>query len=611
MTSRWLIVVPIIFLAFLMGVFNLYDGIVSLSEANSLRHLGLFQADSYTITDVVDSIIFLSPQHAPLYFVILNFWHQVFGSDPGIFRLLSVFWGVLTVAMTYRLGITINTPRGGFYASLMVISSWAFMYYIHEIRQYAMVIFISATLFWLYWKIISSKNRIPIQYWLGLFLLSAISVYVHYFGILSLMAIGLYHVLFVRKDARWLVVVIVEILAGITFIPWLSIMQSGMNTMPDLSETSLSPFAVIYEFLFFHSNGLWFILLALLLIVLWNVRYLSPSQRYGFMVLAFMMLSIFIVHQVRPILFAGRLRYIIIFLPILAVNVGIAFIVMGRFQKVGIILLAILFGAGYIFNQSDILYDYAGLDKSPPFDDVLQQMEDFVGMYEPIVSLSATDDDTNVALQVREYYGKSVGRRILYYRDRNSVDGYINGISKAVDDEIGFWLLYWSTQTPLDQVNIYNELRLNGFHDCATFINHDALQLHFLMWDDVPCEFVTEGNPRAVYDNGAILSNVHAQANDDTLDVYVLWNEVPFEEYGVSLQIFDATGNRVAQDDFVVIEGFHHSKLPWTDMPSGDYEAQMILYNLDDTSSIGGQLYPDDAHFDRSFSVGEITVSSS
>ncbi len=610
MTSRWLFVVPIIFFAFAIGVFNLYDGIVSLSEANSLRHLGLYEEHVYTVTDVVDSVIIKSPQHAPLYFILLNFWYQLLGSDPGILRLLSVFWGMLTVAVTYRLSLEINTHRGGIYASLMIVSSWSFIYYIHEIRQYSMVICVSAMLFWLYWRIISRKTPVLLWYWFGLFLLSAISVYTHYFGVLSLMGIGLYHVVFVRKDARWLKIVIVEILAGITFLPWLSIVQTGMETMPDLSERSLSPLAVIYEFLFFHSNGLWFILLPILLIVILKYRSLSSSQTYGVAMFVFMFASIFIVHQFRPILFAGRLRYIIIFLPILAVNVGIAFVLLKRFQKIAIGILGIFCIAGFYFTQSDLLYDYAGLDRTPPFDEILQQMDSFPGMHEPIVSLSASDDNINVALQVREYYGKSVGRRIVYYRDREDAERSVESIINIAEDEIGFWILYWSDETPLDQLNIYNGLLLDSFQDCQAFIDQDGLQLHFLLWDTVPCEFVTEGNPRVVYDNGAILSNVYAQSDEDMLDIYVWWTDVPFEEYGVSLQIFDEDGNQLSQDDFVVIEGFHHSELAWEDMSTGDYDVQMILYNLNDISSIGGQLYPDAVHFDRSFSVGTITVHS-
>ena len=613
MTSRWFLAIPIIFLAFMIGVFNLYDGSVSLSEANSLRHLGLNQENSNNITDVINSVIIKSPQHPPVYFVMLNFWYDLLGSDPGILRLLALFWSILTVAMTYRLGTTLNTHRGGVYASLMAVSSWSFMYYSHEIRQYSLVIFISASLLWLYWTIISRKSPVPIRYWIALFVLSAVSVYTHYFCILVLIAIGLYHLLIVRKDARWMRLVAVEILAGITFIPWLSIVKIGLETVDstvegDLVERSLEPLNAIYEFLFFHSNGLWFVLLAIVLIVVWNYRRLSQSQRYGLLMLVFMTISMFAIHLVYPILYAGRLRYIILFVPILAVNVGIGLMLLGRFQKLAIPIIGLFFVAGFYFIQSDLLYDYSGLDRMPPFDSLLREMEAFPGMHEPIVGMSALDDNTNISLQTREYYGKTVDRRIVYFKDRESVNAYVQSIRKVAEDELGFWLLYWSNQAPLDEVNTYKALLMDDFHDCGAFIDRGALQLHFLIWNEIPCDFVNEGNPRVVYDNDAILSNVYAQPMGDTLDVYVLWNDVPFEEYGVSLQLFDAEENRITQDDFVVIEGFHHSQLPWEDMPVGDYNLHMILYNLSDISSIGGQLYPDDSHFDRSFSIGTISV---
>lgn len=607
MISRWWFVIPVIFLAFFIGMVNLYDGIVSQAEVNSLRHIGLHQTETNTIPEILESIVRLSPQHAPLYFITLKFWYETFGRDPGIIRLMSILWATLTVAMIYRLGVTLGHGQAGLYASMFAVSSWAFMYYSHEIRQYAFLLFVSSTVIWIYWQVINRKRTVPLSYWFGLFLTSALSIYIHYFGILTLIGIGIYHIVFVKKDRRWVTVTGVELLAGLTFLPWLSIMVRGAQTMPDLSERSLAPLDVLYQILFFHSNGLWFILLGLLLIVLLRFRHLLDAQKFAVVVLMSMIASIFVIHQLRPILFEGRLRYIIVFLPMIAVVAGIGFSLLGRFQQGAFVILLVLFGAGVIFTQSDVLYDYAGLDRTPPYDDILAKIDVLGGMNESLVSLSTDDDKTVVSFQVRDYYSKLTGRRILHINDTNASERQAENLEKTIKNDIGFWLAYWSEQVPLDQMTIYSDLILQDFYQCRQYINEDKLKLYFMARYDVPCDIVELDEPLVQYDTGVALSNVWSSVIDDTLHIYVWWQGIPFETYGVSLQIFDENGERVAQDDFVIVEGLHHRELAWDRMPSGDYDLQMILYNLENTSSIEGHLW-NGTQFDRSFLAETISV---
>jgi len=608
MRFRWWWTLSIIFLAFVIGATNLYDGIVSQAEVNSLRHIALHhQPDTKPIPEILASIFRFSPQHAPLYFLTLKYWYEAFGTDPGMIRLLSIFWSVLTVAMVYRLGVSLGGWRTGWFASLLIVSSWAFMYYSHEIRQYAFLLFISTAVVWVYWRIVTYKGRIPLGYWLALYVFSAMSIYIHYFGAITLLGLGAYHVAFVRKNRRWLTVGVVEALAGLTFLPWLSIMLRGMRTMPDLSDRILPPLAVLYEFLFFHSNGLWFVLLGLFVLVIWRMRHLTDGQRFAVFVLAVMVAAIFVIHQVRPILFVGRLRYIIIFLPMVAVVGGIGLTQLGRFQRFAMMIPVVMFISALVFVRSDILHDYTGLDRTPPYDEILMRMETMPGMFEPLVSLGSDEDGTVVSFQVRDYYGKLSGHRVVHFNDSKLQDSYRDEFARIAEDGVGFWLLHWSDTVPLDEMTIYRDLILKSFQPCGVYIEDPDMQLYLMLEREVSCDVVSE-MPLVVYDTGVQLSSVWAEVNDDTLDVYVWWDDIPFEEYGVSLQVFDTNGDRILQDDFVVVEGLHHRQLAWNNTDAGRYEIHMILYTLDDVSSIGGQYMPDSQPFDRSFVADTIVI---
>jgi len=609
MSYRWWWAIPIVFLAFIIGVTNLYDGLVSQAEVNSLRHIALHhQPETKSIPEILNSIVTLSPQHAPLYFITLKYWYSAFGADPGIIRLFSIFCGVLTVAMVYRLGTTLGGKRVGLYAGLFIVSSWAFMYYIHEIRQYAFLLFVSSGAIWCYWRIVTYKGRVPILYWVGLFVFSAMSIYIHYFGILGLMGIGVYHVLFVRKNMRWATVVLVEGLAGLVFLPWLTIMVTGMQTMPDLSDRALSPLNVLYELLFFHSNGLWFVLLGLLLVVGWRYRKLSNGQRFAVIVLLSMVLAIFGIHQMRPILFEGRLRYIIIFLPMIAIVAGIGLAQLGRLQRLVMLVPIALFVSGMVFVRSDILHDYTGLDRTPPYDEILRQIDTLPGMYEPLVSLGSDEDNTVVSFQVRDYYGKLTSRRILHYNDTKPLGTFGDTLRDVTDKSVGFWLLYWSQRVALDEMQLYQEAVRVGYQSCGIYRQEDSLELHLMLKNTISCD-VVGGSPLAIYDNGSRLSGVWTEVNEDILDVFVWWDDIPFEQYGVSLQVFDSDNNKVLQDDFVIVEGLHHRQLAWNNTDTGQYQLQMILYTRDDVSSIGGRSNMG-VVFERSFVADTIVVDS-
>ena len=69
---------------------------------NRIRNIGLDQPHSLSKT--LDNLAAISPDHGPLYFVIINLWQRVAGADLFSLRLPSVFFALLSLATAYRIG---------------------------------------------------------------------------------------------------------------------------------------------------------------------------------------------------------------------------------------------------------------------------------------------------------------------------------------------------------------------------------------------------------------------------------------------------------------------------------------------------------------------------
>jgi hypothetical protein len=75
-------------------------------------------------------------RHPPLYFVALRGWRSLAGDSPLALRYLSIAAGLLTVAVTYRIGTDVLGRRAGLYAALILAALPIAVYYSQEVRHY-------------------------------------------------------------------------------------------------------------------------------------------------------------------------------------------------------------------------------------------------------------------------------------------------------------------------------------------------------------------------------------------------------------------------------------------------------------------------------------------
>ena len=222
--GHWIWVVPILLVVAALSLrqIDLYPP--TPDEFFSMFNSGWIANSPYSPIDVLQSLERNSANHTPFYFLLLNCWGQLVGYDVALGRTLTIFAGLLSLAMAYRLCRDFVAPVAGFFALVVVASNAFYNYYIPHVRMYPLLVFISAAVLWLYLRIVHSQKTVKRSDYLALCLASYLLANTQAFSALLFVTIGIYHLAFVPKNRRWLHVSLAIALALLLFSPWISIL---------------------------------------------------------------------------------------------------------------------------------------------------------------------------------------------------------------------------------------------------------------------------------------------------------------------------------------------------------------------------------------------------
>ncbi|MBP7687735.1 MAG: glycosyltransferase family 39 protein, partial [Thermoflexales bacterium] len=236
---RWLLIL-IILLACGLRVFHLDTQSVWYDEGLSIYLAQQPPAQAIALSATTD--------HPPLHTLLLGGWLFITGDSDFAARYLSVFFGVLMVALTFAVGRKVDERGGLIAAGLMALSPFA-VYYSQETRGYTLLttLVLIATLAFI--RLMRGDHRRRI--WLIYIASLSAALYTHYFAAFAWAAINIaWLVLFVwgstrthregaktprnvisgtlRTFASWLIAQVFILLA---FSPWLpnALAQAGSN----------------------------------------------------------------------------------------------------------------------------------------------------------------------------------------------------------------------------------------------------------------------------------------------------------------------------------------------------------------------------------------------
>ena len=160
-------------------------------------------------------------QHPPLYYLLLQCWTRVGGFSEFSVRFFSLLSGVILIALVYWVMDRIFDRPTALVSMLIVALNPAYVIYSQEARVYIMLplafLFILSNLH----RLVRGEFR-PRDWW-SLALWEALSLYLHYFSVFSIVCVNCFIALlwWRRRDQvdlhRW---VMSQLLVGLILLPW-------------------------------------------------------------------------------------------------------------------------------------------------------------------------------------------------------------------------------------------------------------------------------------------------------------------------------------------------------------------------------------------------------
>ena len=616
--AHYFIVGVCLFFVFSVGIINLKSDPISVfSEWNTLRHITIAKVGApNSVPEILASIQRYSSDHGPLYFVLLRYWRDFVGGDLATYRLLSVFIGMLTLAFTYRLAL-ITRNRTTALDALFITSFLAFfIYFTHEVRMYSLLPLLAAFVAWIYWQVVTETGRVPWWQWVSLSFGAAAIVYVHYFGIILLVAIGLYHLIAVPKNRRWFSICLAMVVAGLLFVPWLPVAIKGFTSRDVPLDDRLSFVESVVALGGIYTNGLILLVPVVIAAIVRRYKQLGSAQKYVLFLTLLIPLLMLAANEVAPLIIARRIRYtVVLAIPwtcALAIGLG----AMPKPKLVRLFFAILWIAAFFVYTRSDDLSLYTNEKTTNTVE--IPHFEDFVytlGLHprrnEVILSFHPFE---RLNQKVHHYYLVNLPkwRDIfhMYYEESGELtvqswhhpDVTLEALSA---NRVSFWVIHNPQRTALSAMPVYSDWFLRHFRPCKRYVETDDNIIEYYISVSLPCELVLYDQPFAInYDNGTKLENLVIEKDADELRFYFWWKNTLNAVYSLTLQIFDSAGSKVGQiDDVLTTAGPDLQILNIAALPEGDYTVKLILYDRLSFASQPGIIIDGQQHFDRTLDL--------
>jgi len=591
---------------FAYGVGNLKTDPIRNDEFRTLNHVEpVWLTQSRTISETIQSVAVLSPQHGPLYFLILNVWHKLAGSDLFSLRLLSVLFGVMSVAMIYRLALIFGN-RADATAAAWVLSFLAFnMFFVQYLRMYTLLLFATGLALWSYWIVRRSKSQRP---WVWLLLITAIALlpYIHYFGGLIVAAMGTYHAASFSRHRRWWLILAAFAAGILAFAPWLPVVLSGLaehrldQGAATARLTSVEAMRAVVSIL---SNGILPVAPFAAGLALVRFRRMNAAERYLAFVALFTAVALFALNEVAPVLVENRMRYVLVLaLPYCClVVIALRKLQSGNTLRIGLLACWCL-----------TFFYYLGTDDYATFTNILQHETRKIPRYQEFIYESEKIPGRDeLILSFHADMVLSANKTLEYYRKMLPAWAYIAHITYDESDELllqsdyskygsldaiaansrAVWVIHDPEQTTLTALPVYSEWFLEHFKWCKRYHEAESTSIDYYVIHSIPCELINSEPAFTVhYDNGFVLGNAITVQNESELEIYLWWDKTFSKAYSLSIQVFDQAQEKVRQVDAVISgEPIDVFKFDLADLAAGEYQVDLIVYHFESRQTVPGR----------------------
>ena len=360
--SQWRWLLPILLAAFALA---LRDGDVyppAEDEFYSMNNAGWLVERAYSPGEIADSLRRNSPNHTPLYFLLLSLWGNLTVPDIHMARILGCLLYLPLLGVIYRLGADFVAKPAGLFAVLIAASNAFFNYYIAFARMYVLLLLLAGITLWLYLRLVYQTPKVRRVDFAALALSSFCLLYTSLVSVPFLATLGIFHLFIARKDRRWLWICAAFALSLLLFLPQLLSMLpfrfTGQVGMSDWIPLNGMEAARAWLTATLNDMPLLLLISGAGLALGWRH---GPTEKRWLLLPGVFLVLFFALAQATDLVAPDTMRYHLAdWLPallLMAAGVWGAY----RFRRwLGLLLLAVWLFAGHQFENNARWYDWLG-----------------------------------------------------------------------------------------------------------------------------------------------------------------------------------------------------------------------------------------------------------
>ena len=583
--------IPILLLVSGMSARQLDLVTPEVDEFYFMNDAGLVINGPYSPVDVLQSVARNSPNHAPLYFILLNLWSHLVGYEIAILRVLTVFTGLLSLAMIYRLARDFITPLAGLLALIVLTSNAFFNFYYANARMYPLLLLAGAVTLWLYLRLCQRDRAAKTSDFAALTAACYILANTHVFSALLFVALGVYHLLHQPKDRRWLRIALAVVVGLLLFSPWLAVLLTGgvERTYAFWQAESDDLGSVLAALLAVSFNGSMVLLLATVagLALGWRQRAIHLKQ--PLLISLYFLVAFSLVALLSDAFAVSKVRFTLGGWPLflLVIAGGLCGLIRWRRWLVVVVLLWPLSGIEF---QRDADWPPLFRGRERPFSQpawhIVSRLAQQSELSGPIltygVDLTALHWPAYINYPQSKYYFADRGLQLVTPTDTSEFRIYLE--QNAIVEP--FLRVFYQPSTLADDDAEAFEPFMRGlnYEVCAAQqFGVDTIYLTF-GWPVLNCQsasaIMTSATNQIAYEFFGATVNA---AGDQALfvDRWAALAGSPKEDYSLSHQLISEDWQNVAQLDLPLVnEGrLRQFSIDVSDAPAGKYELVAILYD--------------------------------
>ena len=596
--SHWAWVVPVLLCVSSMTLYQADLVPPSFDEWMTIYSSGWLGYVGESPAEFLQSLFQTKVGNMPGYNLLLSAWGSLTAYKIAMARVLGILLHLLTLSLVYRLARDTVAPVAGLLAVVIVVSSAFFNFYIALARPYTLFVLMSCVTIWLYLRLVhrrdAPRNRDLVSLGAAVFAL----VMAHLFSATLLLTLGLYHLIFVPKNHRWLKFALTVVIPIVICLPMVGLVLSDYSTASShlLNNVTSGVVAVnLWLNVMLNNQPLPLLILIAAGIIL-GIRQRLIRYQPWFTLPALFLVTIAFLGQYTQLITPTTMRHQLDGWILLVLCAAASLYAFFKWKRVLGLLILLWLLSGYTFQQSanwwNILAYRAASFWLPPSQLISRLAQEqtrkpyilsypFIELYhQSLLPVAVTGFATEVSQRQHYFSQNGIGVGVP-----QNMDELVEQLQNQTLHSPTVWHIY---QKPLAQAEDLSEaaeaIRGMQYEFCEeqslglnTIINHYS-------WDLLDCR--PPVNP-AAYQTEFIeyeLFKMGLNADKDAVLFIDRWTPLQnfnTPSYNMSYQLVSEDWNNVAQLDLPMVHEaeLRQFSIDISQVPPGQYQLMLILYH--------------------------------